>query len=453
MIMKPKSFLLLSLLAIVASILPSCSSGQSADAADLIATVPSDASLVAVANVKAILEKAGCKVEGETVTPSDRISGLIAAQGDAKNRRLTEAILNGRSGIDPSVAVIFRVGYYTYFSGIAADPAALRKTAETDLGLSFSATDGVETGGNIAISGNRFWINLGQRSIDPKEVRHFMSLDKSGSFASNPCAGSLSKFSKDIEGWGSIAGLLNTSSIPFEQRAVIQVALQTLYEDPTAVTFNVDFGKGKTEITAETLNSKNSLARYQLPVSTIDTKTIEAIGGTADAVAAISIPAKMIEQLKKDASAKGPSVFAVYLDALSSIDGTTAVAFGQDAGDLRGIISTSGQNTAALTSFLGDAGLDVRIDGKSLRISKGDLKGQSDVAGFAAYFKNAVAGVATAVPKGKPAGLAGLAASGALTLHSKGNSIGLRVILQSDNPDENFLVTLINAGDKTSERQ
>jgi len=87
----------------------SCSSGQSADASDLIATVPSYASLVAVANVKAILEKAGCKVDVEKISPSEKISALLSAGKDESSRRLADAFLNGRSGIEPSVAVIFRV--------------------------------------------------------------------------------------------------------------------------------------------------------------------------------------------------------------------------------------------------------------------------------------------------------------------------------------------------------
>ncbi len=424
----------------------SCSSGQSADASDLIATVPSDASLVAVANVKAILEKAGCKVDGEKISPSEKISALLSAGKDESSRRLADAFLNGRSGIEPSVAVIFRVGYYTYFSGIAADPSALKKVAESDLGYTFATTEGVETGGNIAIAGNRFWITLGQKSIDPKEVRQFTSLDKASSFASDAAAENLCKFKKDIEGRGSIAGLLNTSSIPFEQRAVIQVALQTLYEAPASFWLSVSFDKGKTEITADIFNSKNSLARYLLPVGTVDTGVISSIGGTADAVAALSLPSKLIEQLKKEASAKGPSVFGVYLNALSAIDGTAAVAFGQDGSALRGVVSVSGQNTAALSSFLSEAGLDVRIDGKTLRISKGELAGKTPVADLAGYFKNSVGGVATSVPQGTPVGMAGLASAGSLTLHPEGNSVSFRAILVSADSDENFLVSLVNAG-------
>ena len=231
-----------------------------------------------------------------------------------------------------------------------------------------------------------------------------------------------------------------------EQRAVIQVALQTLYEDPASFWLSVSFDKGKTEITADIFNSKNSLARYLLPVGTVDTGVISSIGGTADAVAALSLPSKLIEQLKKEASAKGPSVFGVYLNALSAIDGTAAVAFGQDGSALRGVVSVSGQNTAALSSFLSEAGLDVRIDGKTLRISKGELAGKTPVADLAGYFKNSVGGVATSVPQGTPVGMAGLASAGSLTLHPEGNSVSFRAILVSADSDENFLVSLVNAG-------
>ncbi|MDE5644648.1 MAG: hypothetical protein K2I45_03295, partial [Muribaculaceae bacterium] len=65
---------------------------------------------------------------------------------------------------------------------------------------------------------------------------------------------------------------------------------------------------------------------------------------------------------------------------------------------------------------------------------------------LAAYFKNAVGGVATSMPQGSPAGIAGLASAGSLTLHPEGNSISFRATLVSADPDENFLVSLVNAG-------
>lgn len=122
------------------------------------------------------------------------------------------------------------------------------------------------------------------------------------------------------------------------------------------------------------------------------------------------------------------------------------MAFGQDGSALRGVVSVSGQNTAALSSFLSEAGLDVRIDGKTLRISKGELAGKTPVADLAGYFKNSVGGVATSVPQGTPVGMAGLASAGSLTLHPEGNSVSFRAILVSADSDENFLVSLVNAG-------
>ena len=111
---------------------------------------------------------------------------------------------------------------------------------------------------------------------------------------------------------------------------------------------------------------------------------------------------------------------------------------------MKGIVTTTGQNLAALTSFLGGTGIDVKIEGKTLRLSKGALSGKSNVSDLAAYFKNAVAGVATAIPQGTASGMAGFASAGSLTFHPQGNSVTLRATLVSDNPDENFLFTLVN---------
>lgn len=437
--MKTLRFLL-PLLAAMTLLLPSCSKGESADASDLLATVPSDASTVVVANVKTLLEKSGCKVDGSKITPSQAVLDNL---GKDKNAGYARIFFNGESGVDPTVAILFRVGYYTYISGVADDPAKFKASVEKEYGSKFNSEEGIDIAGNIAVADNRFWVNVDRTQIDAREIKHFTTIDKTQSFLSNPYADHLCKIESDAEGWGNIAGLLNTANIDFQQRATLQVALQTLFEDPSSVTFTIDFLEGKAEFNANVINSKGSMAKYLLPTEKVDMNAIDAIGGTADAVVALAIPHKLIEMMQKDASSKGPSVMGVYLQALSALDGTTAIAFGADANSLRGVVTTDGSNTQQLTSFLNGLGVQTTVDGKMLRLSRGNLAGQSQVADIAVPLKGSVGGIATSIPANLKPAMASKATAGSLTLHASGNSLTIRVTLTSADTKKNFLETIL----------
>lgn len=407
--MKTSLRFLSSLMAIALLLLASCKSDKSADAADLLATIPSDASLVAVVNLNSLLSKAGPEIMM------------------MKDTSELKPLFDGDYGISLSVAALFRVGYYTYFTGVADDPGKLKSAVEKNYGLSFTSADGIDVAGYIAVADNRFWWNLEKQDIDPKEIKHFLTLDEKQSFATNDYAASLTRVEKEIEGWGSISGLINTSGADFRQKAAIQVALQTIFEDPQSITFSVACDKNKTLAEANILNSKNALAKYQFATSEIDQNVIKAIGGTTDAVMALSIPAKMIEQLKKDAGSRQPSMLGVYLTALDGLDGTTAVGFNADGSAFKGIVSTSGRNIGTLTSFLDTYGINVRIDGKQILIAKGDLKGDIPVDRLAGCFKDAVGGVAVSNNTAVTGTVPKTFETAALTMHTKGNSLLFRI--------------------------
>lgn len=437
--MKTLRFLL-PLLTAMTLFLPSCTSEESADAGDLIATVPSDASTVVVANVKALLEKSGCKVDGSKITPSQAVLDKL---GKEKNAGYARIFFNGESGVDPSVAILFRVGYNTYITGQADDPSKFKASVEKEFGSKFSTEEGIDIAGNVAVADNRFWVCMDQSTIDARDIRHFITLDKTQSFLSNPYADHLCKIESDVEGWGNIGGLLNTANVDFQQRATLQVALQTLFEDPSSVTLSLDFLNGKAEFKASVINSKGNPAKYLLPTAKVDMNAISSIGGTADAVAALAIPHKLIEMMQKDAGAKGPSVLGVYLQALSSLDGTTAVAFGADASALRGVVMTDGKNTQQLATFLNGMGVQTTVDGKMLRLTRGNLTGQSQVADIAAPLKGSVGGISTSVPTELGGGMAAKATSGSLTLHAAGNSLTINVTLTTADTKKNFLETIL----------
>lgn len=443
--MKKLTLLLAALAVIAASLLSGCSKSESADARDLLASIPNDASVVAVANLQSLLEKAGCKIDGSEVKPSADMTGAVNGIKDNTMRSLLSDFINGKGGIEPTVGVVFTVGYYTYFSGIVSDPSAFKASVEKATGAKFSVQDDVDICANTALKDNRFWVNVGSSQIDARDAKHFATLSEEQSFLSNSASENLCKIEKDVEGWGNLSGLLNTANFSFQEKASVQVALQTLFEDPTNFCFTVNFEKGQMLAEGKLLNSKGKTAKYLFPTAAIDLKTVEGLGGTADAVIAASIPGKLIKKLEEDTKSKQPSMLGVILPSLSSVDGTVAVAF-DSAGSCRGVIITTGENTGSLTNLLGTMGVTSTINGKEVNFKKGEVTGPQNVTEMSKFFKGAVIGVASGVPRNAPGDTKNTFESGALVLLPDGDGLAFRITLLGTQKDVNFIVPLLKQG-------
>ncbi|MDE7401932.1 MAG: DUF4836 family protein [Muribaculaceae bacterium] len=434
--------LLFPLLTALILLLPACTKDKSADAGDLLATVPSDASVVATLNLQSLLEDAGCKIEGSNITPSETISKLIEKSSKGDSSKLSIGFFKGEIGIDPTVAVLFRVGYYNYVTGIAADPSKLKTAVEKEYKVKFADRDGFSSAHNVAIKNNQFWINLDQSEIDITELKHFTALSEEQSFKSNPAFEQLAVIEDDARAWGNIDGILNTAGLSFEQRAMTQIVTQTLFDDAKSLIFATNFEKGKASIQMSVLNQKGSAAKFLLPISTVDVKTIESIGGTANGVAAIDVSHKLVDKLTKDTQSKSQSFIGLILQQLQGLDGTLALAYGN--GDtLNGVVTTNGSNITDLTNMLASQGLQTTKEGNMLRISRGATAGDRKVTDLAGMLKGSLAGIVCTVNQKdiEPFDCA-------VTLNPDGKSVKLNVLLKTTNTNANFLETLLEMAAK-----
>lgn len=427
-----------------AMVFQACSSGKAADAGEILSTVPSDVSMVAVINSQQLLEKAGCKVDGDKISPSKELLAAVLQIKDEKVKNFVSTLVGGESGIDASVIVLFREGYNTFLTGIAADPAKFKATIEKHAGSKFTAKDGIDIAANVAVADNRFWVNMTGNSVDAGDIRHFKSLSSSQSFLQNSYAQNLTSIVKDVECWGNLNGLLNTAGLDFQTKATYQVALQTIFEDPSAFTLSINADKGEVSAQAFVLNSKGKNAKYLLPSDKLDVTAISSIGGTADMLMAIDVPGKLIEKLKKETESKAPSIFGVYLQQLGCVDGTFAIAYPttSDKGDFKGIISTSGKDVSALTSFLSSA-IDAKtvINGNQIDFSKGQISGSTSVAEMANSFKGAIAGLVINDPE--QTAHSNPFDKTSVMLFTDGNSIRFEVKASNSQKKENAVLLLL----------
>ena len=433
--------------ALLSGLLTSCSGGN-ANVSELLNTVPADATAVVAVNVKNLVEKSGSKIDGSKIVPGSDIKQLLANNAlTSEDKRILRNILDGESGIDPTVAVIFLEGTELYFTGFLADPNKFKEFMAKEYEGAFSESNGISILSNVALKGNQFWLNNSKtrNDIDPEQITRFLALDDKLSFLSNPYSGKLSDFSNDIEGWGNLSSLYNASDMSFQEKAMAGLALAGLFSDAQDISFHANFEKGKLTTALNVLNSNGQPAKFNFPTDRIDVGMVKDLSESGDVIVAMAISPKLVEQLQKDFGDKNIPGLGLLMPALSALDGTCVLESG-DKG-FKGAFSTKGDATAALSDLLSNLSkATVTKDGKLLRLQNGDVAGNLLNAEVADRFKGAMV---AAIVSDKMAGrdeLKGVPVKDVfMALLPSDGSMQLEVTVNSTNPKENFLLSFIKA--------
>lgn len=431
---------------IAASILPSCSSKDSDDARDLLLSIPSDASMVGIADLHEVLEKAGCDIDGTEIKPGKEFSEAIGKSGSDLGR-IFRLITEG--GIDPSVAAIFLEGYNFYIAGFVADPDLFRETIEKEFGEKFADSGEVSVCGNVALSGSRFWVCLSSRNtIRPDDIRHFINLTEKQSIISNKKAAALEKLSHHIQGWGDIKGCLAAAGLDFASRATAMMALEAMYADPAEFLWELDFEKGELEGELSVFNTKGGVARFLYPVAKIDADAIRSLSTNSDALFAIAISPETVRMLREETKTKGVSMLGLLAGALGCVDGT-CVYSGDIDKNVNGFLSTTGSGTADISDILSSYGLKVTKEGKLLRFASGLPSGRITPDEAATLLKGAMAG---AIFSGRLLSDKGMSTSfscAAVKLVPEKGGLQLDFTVASADKGRNILLSILSAETKT----
>lgn len=422
---------------VMTGMLSSCSSDNSADIRDLLQGVPSDASSVMVVNTGRVLEKAGCKIDGDKATLSDEVKAVVSRADSRKAEDLT-ALLTGEAGNTLGPVAVFMEGFNVYVTGMTADSGAFKAWAEKTTGAKTETSNGVDVIGNVGIKGNRYWtVVAGQNYIQSENVLRFSGLSEKTSMAGQPCTERLIKSENDIEGWGDLnamTGLVGSGS----KGMVARLLFSSLFDDSQSVIFRFNFEKGVAKGSLNILNSKGENAKFLLPVSKIDEKVVRQLGESSDVVAAVSINSKFINKVEELAKSFGGGLPAIYINQLKAVDGTVCVAVSSDAQLQTAVVETTGEGVADLTAMLNTLGNVVK-DGKLLKVTAKPASGRLLVSDAAASMKGAMFGV-----KSSNIGNDSFKTA-ALTLVPDGNSLKLEISLATADEKVNSIVSLLGA--------
>lgn len=440
------------LMCLIVRLLPALNSCKkdSADISDLVSKVPSSAEAVIGINLGSLLEKAGCKVDGVEITPGENMEGWINANKmlSAKEKESVKMFLSGESGIDPAGAVAFVDAYNSYITAMLADTSKFMEFVKKQTGQEFTETDGVQTCGNVAVAGAQMWVCFSsETSIDAKAIKNYSTLGSEQSFSNNSFAGKISNMSNDITGWGQTKALMR-QGMSFSDVATFNVVSSMLFEEATAISFTVDFMKGKLEGRASVLNDKGEPAKYLFPADKIDVARVKELATTAEVVGAMVISKDLVKKIENVSSSLGGNMLGPVVKMLSSLDGTAAVAVGdvdnpQDA--ISGVVTTDGQPSLDLMSLLSQFA-PTRKDGKLVWLKKGEVAGGLDVAQASDYLKGATLGVVVSADGNSIDSKTNIFKTFAFSLNPDKGGVELRLMIEGKNADENILMSLLKEG-------
>lgn len=382
---------LLCLIAVVLTTFTSCKQ-ESSDVSSLLATVPSSAGAVVGVNLKTVLEKADCEVNGSSIKAGKELENWLATikQPGSKGEML-RVFLNSDSGVDPQGMVVFIDAYSTYATAMLADTDKFISFVEEQTGGKFSeAEGGVKVCGNIAIYGAQMWISSNSATIDAKAVKNYASLSENQNFLTKNVSKPVVEMESDIVAWGDISTLAK-SFLSFGEMAQYNVVIGALFDNPVSLALSVNFEKGKLNSKIKVLNDKGETAKFLLPTKKIDANVVKGLGGTADMVVAANISKDFTKKVEKMLSSFGGGMFDAYLKPLSCVDGTIAVEAGvRENGEtpLNGIVQTDGNPTPEVMNFLSQFG-STKKEGNSVMFSKGKVSGDLNVEEMASSLKGA----------------------------------------------------------------
>lgn len=386
-----KTFFLFALLLLIAT---GCKK-DTVDMTDLLKTVPSSTSGVVVLNLESLLENAGCKVKDHEIIPGKEVKALLekASTTDKKDFAL---LFDGSTGIEPKGAVAFYDSNRMFLTVALHDVDKFCKFVESQTQSTFTDEgEGVRVCRAVAVKGAQAWVCLTpNKPIDPDAIAGYANLSVAQSFIVSDMGEKLLVEENDIRGWMLIDTFMQ-QMLDRSQRGVMTMTSSVLFDNAASMEFKVDFEKGELEAEAVVLNDKGKPAKYQLPSDKVDVATLKTLGETCDAMMAFTVNSKLIKKLEKIGNALGGALFGDLGEVFQNMDGTVGLTTsGSGIGNsVNGVITTKGELSKTMRDMVSEYMGPISIDGKLVRFTKGDVKGNLQVAECAEELKGCCLGM------------------------------------------------------------
>lgn len=435
---------LLCLLVALMPLFNSCKK-EPLDISDIIGTVPASAGFVGGLNIRSLLEKAGCDIDGTEIKPGKDLEEWIASKskGEVNNKlENLKVLLSGESGVDPSAAVVFSDAYNVFITSMVTDTDKFISFIAEHSGKHFEDHDGVKVCGNVALLGTQMWVAV-KGSIDPKAIKNYSELSESQSFLSNKFSENIANMTHDMEVWGNLRSLGRT----LDTSPYVMMSMGMVFDDPSSIQFYADLRKGEAVIEAGIYNSKGKRAKYLFPAKKMNVDLVKTLGPDASMFFAMALPKEFIKKIEDMSGSLGGNMLGEYMSIIRTIDGTVGAAIcGSDKNGMayNAVVSTDGKPSVELMNMMSEFG-SVQKDGKILRLSKGTMTGALNVAEEASNMKGATMGVAFGLDGARMQGVEKALKSVSLTMTPEGESLRYNISVKGYDKDENILLSVIKS--------
>lgn len=367
-------------------LLSACSKDRSDDARALLATIPSSAGVVALADCHNMLDKAG---------GAQTLSALITKE--SKNPRTAQMAQAISESWNPDYAAIFNDGSYLYITTMIDNPGKLREALDKDPKTKLQDQNGVSCNASLAMIDGQVWVLLSNGSINPENIKGYKALSENRSFLSNDYADKLVEDEHDIRFLAVAESLFSLDGTSPQQSMVQRMIVSALFKDGAYLAGDVNFEAGRVMASARVLDNKYRTAEFLLPLSKIDQNTIKQTTPHVGTLFAIGASEALVKKIKDIGSSLGGMLPADLITVLSPLNGTISLAISSVPGSMRGIVTINDNNPTMLREALAQSKIQVTREGNHLLLAEGpEPQGTLATAERASLFKDAVAGVVSA---------------------------------------------------------
>ena len=330
-----KNLVWLMALVVLALNLTSCS-GR--DKADLLACAPAEAEVVLLLDAQEVWDQLEIKKKGDSFnycTELDKILNLIGAKRSEVNQVLECLDETQKSMLaftyKEQVWITFFIRDTDEFVDVIEDIAE-----ENGQKISFSGYNDFLCWERMAIRDNQVWAQIpmhgSQDQIDVRALEDLYQLKGENRFVKeyDDIASEMLASDGLVSLYVNINGVMSLGDISPDQRAMLNMALGTVYDDARSVLITSRLNNDGLSAETRVLNSKQKNAKYLLPTATIKEGELSKVNCNAPLVGAIAIPNELMKKVTAlIAQMQGGSINASeqpIVDLLNSLGGTIALS-------------------------------------------------------------------------------------------------------------------------------
>lgn len=285
---------------VCAAVLLSCSCSR--DKKDLLSCVPADTAGVAVIDLTSLWDQLEVKVDGDDVSYCSEIKEILklanVKSGDMRDLEKVLTLLDGTS----KSLVVFEHDKNIWATFYVSDGGDFIKVLEEEMDADFDKEDGYKVWEQIAVKGDQVWFCLdtekASSGIDTDELEKLRDLDNDKRFAEKYDKIAEYMLAEDMCSAYCVNVEKVADMLPAYDRQKVNMALSMAFDDARFVVTRSKLDANGSEAELRVLDSKQTPAKFLLPMAKIDASGFAKLDNDSPLVAALAINPELVQKIK-----------------------------------------------------------------------------------------------------------------------------------------------------------